>query len=183
MVTILVIKYVGIKTAEEAEQVRKNFVEEINNYNDEIIADRNRSWLIVTILAIVVSVSVYFFHYDAQFDFAAADFGAFGLIAGIWLAINFFILVSCHDEMRSDWLWMSPASYQFFKATQNKTLLKTEIRYNANTGKRDLVLALQDSNNEVSYDFVYGLDSTTKTDIKDTVIDLDRGVVMMPYNG
>ena len=66
-------------------------------------------------------------------------------------------------------------------ATKDMTLLKTEVRCNEHTNKKDLILTLQNAQNEVSYRWVYGLKSVTRTDVTDTIIDLDRGAVVLPY--
>lgn len=174
------IEYVGIKTAEEAEQVRQRFVKEVEEYNNDIIKDRNRVWIIVTIVAIAIAVALCVFHYDSRIDLALDDW-PLGSLALIYLAINFFLTIHCSDAMLSDALWASPASYRYFDATKDMTILKSEIRFNEHSGRKDVWLTLKNSNNEVSHEVLRGFKSITKTDIKDTVIDLDREVIYVPY--
>ena len=173
-------KYLGVKTADEANALNQEYIKGVNEHNKKLRTQRNMIMLGVACLAALAILLAHIWIGNG----ADSDSTTRSIIAPIlivMLGIDGFVFFCCNDEMKFECEWNKPFAYQFFKLTDSKTILKTDVSYRGENGNRDLLLTLKNADNVVSHERIYDFKTVTKTDIDDIVVDLEQGVIYLPY--
>ena len=169
------VQYVGIKTAEEANQINEYFLKRANEHNNKL--KRRRNIWAITIFAIVVSAAVasYFF-FNEMWKIIALVAGAISFIS------EFIVFRSWGNNTISTKDWNKPIAYQFFKATDDRKILNVDVMPNDGGDKATLSLTVKCRNGMQSIEKIHNFKLVNHPNAKNVVVDLNGGVIYRPLS-
>ena len=164
------VKIINVPTKEEAQKRYDDFVAQTKSNNR-----RTALVLIATIILAVLMVWSVWCWLNG------------GIRAGVMLTVCVIaaIVVRCcvdaFEPTKIKYFW--PAVYQYDQLVASHRVLKAEAKteYVGLTKKTNVCLTLANEKNEVSKGWIYGLTSTTKTDVDCVMVDLKEEKVYFPY--
>ena len=92
---------------------------------------------------------------------------------------TYIVLNGCFAALEPTTPYFHPPTYIYHNILKNYNIV--DMVLHDRFGKYDLELAVEDEEHRVSYEFIFGLRSETRTDVQCHTIDLQNRVVYVPY--
>ena len=170
------VQYIGVKSTEEAKQMNETFMTKANDHNKHVTARRNLLALIGFALVIGVSMATYYFLDPVKQMWQAAA-AVFGVLAFL---VEFFVFSKWGKDVVGVEDSDKPVGYQFFKATDGRELLDSEVVQGKRIDRADLRLTVKTESGDTATEWIRNLKLVVRPDAKNVVVDLNGGTIYTP---
>lgn len=169
----VMIRYIGIKNASEANQLNKDFLHEAQKAKKRDAARKN---IVAIAMGCVVAGSATFVYLytDLKWQIIVAIFGVIAFLAE-FLIFKLTAEGEVENEERG-----KPIAYQFFVATKGREVLNTNIVADEKGDKCALHLEVKSRSGIIATECIDGFELVNDPETEDTVVDLDNGIIYVP---
>ena len=160
------ITLINVGTEEEANALYNDFMQSTKQNNREC-----KLWMLATVTAGIILFLLVEWLMSA---------GIIRNIVQIAIAgAAYIVLNGCFAAMEPTTSYFYPPAYKYHNIIKKYNIM--DMVLHSRYGKYDLELVVEDEEHRVSYEFLFGFDAETRTDVQNHTVDIKNRKVYEPY--